>query len=212
MKTKNLLLFLVVALTTPLAKAQSVSDVFDPKTPISWLGWDFSRAKFVGIKESFGDVKSLMSSWNDLMSTERAKFNIPTMLGKKTVDYKFDVTKMHNAALDVNTMFSEKPTDKLQRSDIEAIAHSYDYQKNTGIGLMFNIESFNKQEKDSKMKSEATVWVTFVNMSTGDVLVTERMTDFAKGFGVRNYWAGAITAIMKRVQDDEFKKWKKKYK
>jgi hypothetical protein len=49
-------------------------------------------------------------------------------------------------------------------------------------------------------------------MNTGDVLVTERMTGNATGFTIRNYWAGAITAIMKRVQEDEFKKWKKKYK
>lgn len=193
-------------------QAQSVNDLFDPQTTITWLGLDMTGAIFIGDREKFGsqsDIQNLIKSWNDVLEREKDKFNIQLMVHKKNpVEYKLDVTKNHNSDLDISNILSEKTADHvhLRKDGVEQIAAAYNFEGATGIGLMFNIESFNK------INNEASLWVTFVNMGTGEVLITERMTANPGGMGLRNYWLGAVREIMEKVKKKEFNAWQKKYK
>jgi hypothetical protein len=149
----------------------------------------------------------LLEAWNDLVLTEKDKYDVPGMLGRDAVETATDVTKDNNLDLDVLALYSNAEKDylHLSRDGVGSIISRYDYKKNTGIGLMFNIESF------SKLNGEASMWVTFVDMKSRQILFTERMTAAPKGFGVRNYWAGAIYAVMEKIKKKEFEMWRKKY-
>ena len=148
-----------------------------------------------------------MTSWNNLMLTESDKYNIAKMIDKNNVTFLLEVTKEHNQKLDLQGLFSENSGDHfhLKPENISTIVKSYNYHGAKGIGLMFNIESFNK------LNSEALIWVTFVNMNTGEVMITERMFAPPKGFGLRNYWAGAVYAVMDQVKSRHFSVWRYKY-
>ena len=130
------------------------------------------------------------------------------MLRKKTpVELKLDITRNHNADLDISNILSEKSADHihLRKDGVEQIAAAYNYDGATGIGLMFNVESFNK------INNEGSIWVTFVNMNSGEVLITERVTAAPRGVGIRNFWAGCVFEIMEQVKKREFEQWRRKY-
>jgi len=211
MNLKKLLVLLMLTLPMMPVRAQTVNDIFDPNVPVTWLGWDLTGAIFIGDREKFGsqsDIQRLMKSWNDLMDRERDKFNVSSMMRKKEpVVYKLDVTTNHNAELDISNILSEKSADHvhLRKDGVEQIASSYNYEGLKGIGLMFNIESLNKTN------NEASLWVTFVNMESGQVLLTERVTGSPSGGGLRNFWAGAIKEIIDHVKKKDFEAWRKKY-
>jgi hypothetical protein len=196
MKLKQLMIATFLMISALGSKAQDVNDIFDPQASLTWVGLDMTGAIFIGDREKFGsqsDIQNLIRSWNDVLEREKDKYNVKTMLRKKaSIDMKLDITRNHNADLDISNILSEKKGDAihLRKDGIEQIGAAYNFDGTKGIGLMFNVETF------SKLTNEASVWVTFVNMETGEVLLTERVTGHPGGAGIRNYWLGAIAEIM----------------
>ncbi len=206
----NSLLAAIIVLVPAFGYGQQMQDIFDRKTKITWLGLDFTGAKFIGDRERYGstsDVQHLLESWNDLMIKERSKFDVAGAIDKLKVEDALEVTKEHNANLDVSEIFSNEKKDHfhLKPDDIVAIARDYDYKGLTGIGVMFNIESFSKPDEEGAM------WITFVNMKTKEVFFSERVGGQPGGFGMRNFWAASIYNVLKKIEKKEFEMWRKKY-
>ena len=204
----NVILVLIILVGITSLQAQERSDIFDPKTNITWLGLDFTSSKLIGDRERYGsesDIRHLLEAWNDLMIKESDKFNIAKATDRKTVTNNIEVTKEHNAELDVLSMYSDNGKDylHLNREGIDEIIAGYDFKELTGLGLIFNIESF------SKLNGEASVWITFINLGTKEVLFTERMIGHPGGAGMRNYWANAVGEIIERIIKKEFEMWRK---
>lgn len=209
MNLKAIAAILFVALAVP-SFGQTKSDVFDPNTEITWLGLDFSGAKFIGDRERLGsesDIRHLLDALNELMIKEADKFNVAAALKKKKVEIGIDVAIEHNAGHDILSMISADGKDHihLKPADVEEIVSSYDFKGKSGIGLIFNVESFNK------LIEEGSFWITFVNMGTKEVLFTERLTAPPSGFGMRNFWAGSVNGILAKIKKKEFENWRKKH-
>jgi len=192
------------------SQAQSVSGVFDPSTPVTWLGLDFTNAKFIGDRDKYGslsDVRYLLKSWNDLMENEKDKYDVGKPFKKPKIEYRRDVTRDHNDELDVTEMLTGDQSlySHVNADDVRAIVKSYDFKGLRCIGVMFIVESF------SKTSQKGAVWVTFIALDTNEVLFTERMEGPPGGSGVRNYWAGAIVDILKKIEKKDFELWRKKY-
>ncbi len=207
LKQSTLLLFLFISAS---ALGQTKSDVFTKDVPVTWLGLDFSSTKLIGDRERFGsesDVRHLLDSWNQLILNEPDKFDVAKAISRPRVENAVQVTNENNAQLDIMSMFSNEEKDYLhiKVSDVEDIVASYDFNNLSGIGLMFNVESFNK------INEEGSIWITFINMGTKEVLFTERMVAPPKGFGMRNFWAGCIYTIITKMQKKEFEMWRKKH-
>jgi hypothetical protein len=190
--------------------AQSRSDIFNKDIPVTWLGLDFTGNKFIGDRERFGsesDARHLIDSWNELMLNEADKYNVARAIGRTSVDNQVAVTNDNNSQLDVMSMFSDEERDylHLKASEIEGIVARYDLKGLSGIGLMFNVESFNKTNQ------EGSIWITFINLNTHEVIFAERLTAPPSGVGMRNYWAGCIRGILVKIQKKEFEMWRKKY-
>lgn len=207
---RKTIVFVVSILLASSSFAQNKSDVFDPNTEITWLGLDFSGAKFIGDRERLGsesDLHHLLDALNELMVKEADKFNVAAALKRKTVENATDVTTDHNAGLDVLSMISSEGKDHvhLNPGAIDEIISGYDFKGKSGIGMMLNVESFNK------LIEEGSFWVTFVNMGTQEVLLTERLTAPPSGFGMRNFWAGSVNGVLTKIKKKEFENWKKKH-
>jgi hypothetical protein len=209
MNFRPIVLMLSILLTLPVF-GQDKADVFSPSAEVTWLGLDFSGAKFIGDRERLGsesDIRHLIDAINELMITEADKYNVAAAIQRKTVDNEIDVTNEHNAELDVLGMISADGKDHvhLNRSQVEEIIFSYDFKGKSGIGLMFNVESFNK------ILEEGSFWITFVNMANKEVLFTERLTAPPSGFGMRNFWAGSVNGVLAKIKKKEFENWRKKH-
>lgn len=190
--------------------AQRARNVFSPQTAIAWLGIDFSQARFIGDYKKFrteADALRLMEALNELMIIEKTKYDVRKMLRKQNVYLKLDVTIDHNKTINIGALLADslKSHDHLVIDNIKEIVSQYSFKGNTGIGLMYNVETFNKK------KSEALIWVTFINMDTKDVIFSERLGQEPGGFGLRNFWAGAIDDMMSRVRRKKIKEWELKY-
>lgn len=210
MSIKQTLFFVAVMMAGTLSYAQTKSDVFKKEVGVTWLGLDFSNTKLIGDREKFGsesDVRHLLEAWNSLIVTEYEKFDIAKAIGRPKVENAIEVTNEHNAEVDVMSMFSESEKDYLhiKASDVEDIVRGYDFKGKSGIGLMFVVESF------SKTNEEGSMYVTFINMGSKEVLFTERVVGEPKGFGMRNFWAGAVYQVITKIGKKEFEMWRKKY-
>lgn len=200
---------IMLAFTVPTL-AQTKSDVFNADTQVTWLGLDFSGAKLIGDRERLGsesDIRHLLDALNDLMVKEADKYNVAAAIKRTTVENAIDVVHEHNAELDVLAMISQDGKDHIHinPSDVEQIIAGYDFKGKSGIGLIFNVESFNK------LIEEGSFWVTFVNMGSKEILFTERLTAPPSGFGMRNFWAGSVNGVLAKIKKKEFENWRKKH-
>jgi hypothetical protein len=202
--------FILSLFITTMAFAQDKRDVFSPDTEITWLGVDFSGAKLIGDRERLGsesDIRHLLDAINELMIKEADKYNVAAAIQKKKVENGTHVANEHNAELDVMAMLSSEGKDHIHLNpmDIEEIISSYDFKGLNGIGLIFNVESFNK------LIEEGSFWITFVNMDNKQLLFTERLVAPPSGFGMRNFWAGSVNGVIAKIKKKEFENWRKKH-
>ena len=207
---RRLIVFMLSILFSFPGISQDKADVFNPNTEISWLGLDFTGAKFIGDRERLGsesDIRHLIDAINELMIKEADKYNVAAAIQRKKVENAIEVTNEHNAEQDVLAMISPEGKDHihLNPSEVEGIIAGYDFKGKSGIGLVFNVESFNK------LIEEGSFWITFVNMGNKEVLFTERLTAPPSGFGMRNFWAGSVNGVLAKIKKKEFENWRRKH-
>ena len=203
--------FLFTASTTTLLFAQTKANIFDGSTEITWLGLDFSQTKFIGAASNFGDAGEVTNEsfknkyaqgWNHLFIDEMKKYDVAAAVHRTGVKYAIDVTEKANSNLKKD-FFSNNPGDykSIDEAKINAAVKGYDFQGNTGIGMIYFVEGMSKGQK------AAGAWVTFVDMKSHTVLFTKYMEGKSGGFGFKNYWAAAFLDILKDVKK-QFKGWK----
>ncbi len=202
---RNVLLAIFITVLSVAAKAQTTT-VFDPKTPFTWMGLDFSQAKVIGERERLAtdsQLKDMITAWNDLMIKEAPKYNTKKAFHKDQITIDFSPVLQHNESLDLSGMLLDNPIggDKFTANTIQDIVSTYDFGKLSGIGLMLNVESFDKPA------DKGTIWFTFVDLATNQVLFTEQMTAPPAGRGVRNYWGSTVFLMLERIEKKEYPVW-----
>lgn len=205
MKRANWLITLfLVCFQASIVIAQTKADIFGGSADITWLGIDFTQAKFIGTATQFKDAGEITSSefrdkyipgWNQLFLDEPKKYDVAEAVKRAEVKYAMEVTEKANNGIKGN-FFSNDPNDykKLDEQKIANLVKNYDFQGKSGIGLIFFIDGM------SKSKDEASGWVTFVDMKSKKVLLTEYKTGKAGGFGFKNYWAKSFLNMLKATE------------
>ena len=205
MKRANWLITLfLVCLNASVIMAQTKAEILSGSTDITWLGIDFTQTKFIGTANQFKESGEITSAefrdkyipgWNQLFRDEQKKYDVASAVKRAEVKYAMDVTEKANNGIKGN-FFSDDPNDykKLDEQKINNLVKGYDFQGKTGTGLIFFIDGM------SKSKDEASGWVTFVDMKSKKVLLTEYKTGKAGGFGFKNYWAKSFLNILKATK------------
>ena len=208
MKLRLLVVFFIFSIV--VVNAQKKSDIFNPEVEVTWLGIDLSKAKLIGDRERYGsesDMRRLAEGWNDIFLKEPDKFNVARAVGRKEVKNAIEVTKDHNQQLDILSHYTDNKDEfgHMKLSDVDEVVAEHDFSGLSGVGLMFIVESF------SKLNGKASVWVTFINLETKEVLLTEKLMGNPGGAGLRNYWANACYDILQKMQSKDFPRWRKSY-
>lgn len=201
----TLLLMLSVSVLYAQKSAPSSGDIIKSDKPITWLGLDFTLARFIGSATQFKDAGEITNdalrdkyipAWNELFINEPKKYDVAKYVHRESVSFALDVTTKSNYAVS-SQFFSDNPGDytHLTEADISKAVKKYNFMNNKGIGLVFFVEGM------SKGKEEASAWITFVDMGTRTVLQTRRVTGKAAGFGFRNFWAKAFLNILKETDN-----------
>ncbi len=209
MKKVALTLVLLMGLGTSFA--QTAKDVFmQTEYQYTWLGIDFSHAKFIGDFANFGDAgekgpvaikDEYFDRWNNLILNESTKYNVAGMVRKEDIEYETSTVESINAGTVVEDM-EDKPVE-LSKSDVQKFVNSYEFETKEGIGMFFVCEYMNK------IKAEAVYHVVIMRMDTKEILLHSRETGAAGGFGLRNYWAKTYYNVIEQVRKKTYNRWKK---
>jgi hypothetical protein len=194
-----------------VANAQSLKSVFsDSQFPIVYLGIDFTKAKLLD-NGNPNDIRDrLYSSINQLIVNEPKKFDLNAAFRKGNVEHDLTAVTKNYANINLNDIISTNSGDynRLKEADIAAVVKNLDLSGKEGVGFLFVMEAMKKIDK----KGEAAIWVTFIDMKTKKVLMTERIESKASmAIGFRNYWASTIKRLIDDIEDKKYNEWKSKY-
>ena len=200
---KFILLAVVFLMCIQVSKAQlGTADVFK-STEITWYGLDFSNIRLIG-SEGFTDPYAIknqfFNSWNSIVISEPDKYDLKEFFKKSNVEDDLDLVTERNKLPDENTLVINEAY-SFDENKVKEILSNYNSGGKEGVGLVFIMESFNKNEEVGYM------WVTFFDMSNGNVLLTKHMSGKAGGFGLRNYWAKSYYNVLKNIGKKGWKAW-----
>lgn len=204
---KLLLLFGLILSLAIVSKAQNTTADIFKADQVTWYGLDFSNVKLVG---SIGftnpsDIKHrIFKSWNGLFLSEPEKYNVAKFFHLNSVKHDLTIVSERNELPHVDELVIESSY-SFDREKVKSIIAEYNTDGNAGIGLVFIMESFNKYDELGHM------WVTFFDISTKEVLHTERFSGKPGGFGLRNYWAKSYYNVMRYIDKSAAKRWKKEF-
>ncbi len=211
---KRILIAALFVVFSGLTFSQTASDVFNPGSyTFYWLGLDFSHVKVIGDFTQFGDAGAVdayqiktqyFPAWNELMLNEPEKFDFKGLFKLNELINDIEMITRVNAETDVNAM-SATEAPNYSQENIQSFVNGYNTTGKSGIGLVFIAESLDKVGK------EAWFHVVAINTTSKEVLMWERIKSVPTGFGVRNYWAGAVYNIIKEGKKSYYKSWKAKY-
>ncbi|PVD49772.1 hypothetical protein DC498_23275 [Terrimonas sp.] len=206
LKSSLLLLFIVLVAGVQQVSAQSLKEFFNSsEVPLTYLGVDFTRAKILNeVAVNNMDIRDRQfPAINQVIINEPKKYDFQKAFSKTTVNNDIALVNAKNAKIDAEKLVeSGSDAVHLKKADIDVIVKSYDFGGKKGIGLMFIMESMNKAS------AEASMYVTLIDLSSRKVLLTERMTAKAAGFGFRNYWAKTIYEVLADIKKSKYKEWK----
>jgi hypothetical protein len=200
----------IVGIVSVVNAQSAMKDLFAGNAKLTFLGVDFTHAKFVGAA-GFMDTDAIknqhIKSWNSLLVLEPKKFSLQEPFKiKDPAKYETsieDLTRI-NGAVDVAGNLTESQH-TLSEADVKKIVGAYKLTPSEGVGVVYVAENLDKN------KEEFTAWVTFIDLSARKVLHTERMVSKPGGFGFRNFWAGAIYKLNKSIESKYYKQWAKQF-
>lgn len=197
---KKLFIFCVLMITGLVAKAQNIDKILAfEATRFVWSGIDFSHARMIG-SLGFKDAKRvkdfLFNNWNQLMINESHKYDFADYYEKTlridnlTIATKRNETReAYNIVTDASYAF--------EKGQLEEIVSAYKgISAEADLGLVYVVETFDKYNEMAK------IHVVFYNTNTGEIAWHRVYFENPSGFGLRNYWAGAVYRTIKQSGRD----------
>lgn len=206
MRTAAFLLLLLPILG--FAQHRTMKDFMQENCDVIWFGLDFSKARLIG-SEGFNDPVAIKEDyfrkWNHLMISEGDKYNWGNALQVSDLKFDYGVVDEVNDKVKVKTLVINKSY-SIDESDIRDAVRAYNISEyKDGIGVTIVVESFDK------IREQGFGYLTFFDVRTKQVLYTHKLVGEAKGFGFRNYWAGAIYNWLKFTSSRVMKDIKKQF-
>lgn len=198
-------LSVLVFISFQVSAQNTMADVFSGKAKVVFLGLDFTQAKYIG-RSGFMDPNAILNqhmvSWNNLIEFEPKKFSLVSPLKLREDQYVAKVADM--IKYNKNANVADNITDEsytLSEDQVRKSIAKYALSEKEGVGVVYVVESL------SKTTEKMTAWVTFIDLSTKKILLTEKIEGKAAGFGFRNFWAGAVYKINQSIGSKYYKTW-----
>ena len=152
---------------------------------------DIQSIKFYGV--DYSQFKDAFRRINELFITEAKKYNVGKQLKKEVTEISLDAVNQVNENIDLAELMTAKREYTLSKEQIKAAINALPIQKTPGVGMVFIAQFLDKSN------NRGTYEVVFFNTETKEI-IEEWITDGkARGFGLRNYWAGSIYSALKKL-------------
>ena len=208
-KLLTILTFLFI--TAEFTVSQDLKQVLlDPYYPIDFIGLDFSEVKLIGVSSDYASAYELTGrffpEWNDMFYSQPEKFDVGTFLRKHRVHYSTENMISVNDKVDANELISRRPVKEFTKVKLQEIINNYNFEFENEVAMVFVINSLDKPRKQTKLN------VVFFNTNSKNILLSFLLVTKPAGGGFRNYWIGSIYYALKKLKNNEYKKWQKLYK
>lgn len=173
-------------------------DIYQEETKLAWLGLDFTKATFRGLGMNKKEIKNTyIPRWNGLLGLEWDKFDIEAYFGFKDVNICFDHSLKRNWNIEADGLvdYEKGEIKPLKNEDVHKVVKDYQGVSNRNLGLLFVVEQFNKFGREEK----GVIWVTFLDIKRGKLLLTKRLKGRPGGRGKVNYWIGAVFQVLEKA-------------
>lgn len=185
---KKLFLFTVAMSAWTAASGQTN---FGQYMEVNYYGVDFSRAKTFGASETGAQFVKAFGDINTLVIGEWKKYNVAKYLNKQVAIQDIAVAQRANNSIDQAQIPTTSSMYSLTNEDIAAMVKAYDIRETNGTGLVILGELLNKQN------NRGSYVVVLFDIASREVLYHKSMQGKAGGFGLRNFWAGALYNVLK---------------
>ncbi|NDV65504.1 hypothetical protein [Bacteroides sp. 224] len=184
---KLILLFFVAVSMVSYGQNNKIQDV-------TFYGIDFSMTKVYGADETPGQFIQAFHGINRLFLSEPKKYDVCKFLRVDIIGMDLDPVEKLNDKMDVSDLIQNGYGGYVLTDDqIEQEIKKLPIEKTTGTGLVFIAEVLNKASNRGHYK------VVYFDLATRDVLEIIDARGVARGFGLRNYWAGSVYNMMKKL-------------
>lgn len=190
---------LLITLGLNCSYGQTMADFYSNNTQVVLLGLDFTQCKFIG-KKLFNNPEGIknyaIKQWNRFFATEPAKYSLQEAFGLKDKYYYNSINYFLNRNDQLVNTFQNITDEEyhLTKEDIIENVKTYEPFEKEGLAVSFVVESFNH------LTNEATIWVTFLNVETKEVIYTEKMVGSPGGAGQVNFWARGVYDIVNQIE------------
>lgn len=202
-------LFVMITIGLPgNSSAQKNSKIFDNDVPAVWLGVDFSEVRYIPRAEdipSGNNLKEVFERINGVIVNEPDKYKLKNRFYKQEIAEDLRAVSAINEKINPANIVSESSADytRMDEAFIKKMVGKYQIKKQDKVGIVIIMEGMNKR------LPQASMWVTFIDLSNHQVLLTKRMTGKPGGFGLRNFWASSVSKVLEEVEKSAYNKWKK---
>ena len=146
---------------------------------INFYGVDYSAAKVFGAAETPAQFKVAFDGINRLFITEAKKYDVSKKLKVRVNEISLDAVNQVNEAIDPQELMTTNASYMLSEDQI--------------IGLVIIAKLLNKAE------AYGSYQVVFFNTETKEIIQDWATGGKARGFGLRNYWAGSIHKVIRNL-------------
>lgn len=183
-------LFTLLLLATSIVCFGQKKDFLKDVSSINFYGVDYSAAKVFGAAESPSQFIDVFGRINELFITEAKKYDVGKKLKIKVGQISLNAVNKVNGEIDPAQLMTTDTSFTLSDMDIRQVVENLPVQQEPGIGLVIVAKLLNKAE------AYGSYQVVFFNTETKEIIKDYAIGGKAKGFGLRNYWAGSIYNVI----------------
>jgi hypothetical protein len=161
---------------------------------VNYYGVDFSKTKVFGAAETGWEFKEAFNKINTLVIAEWTKYDPGKFLYKNIIVRDIAPTAALNGEIDPSEIETIRSDYYISKEEVAEMVRRYELQEKEGTGLVIIGEIL---DKTTYM---GTFVVVYFDIASREVLHGEGMAGKARGFGLRNYWAGSLLDAMRSVR------------
>ena len=161
---------------------------------VSFYGVDFTYAKVYGALETAQQFLDAFVGINNLLEAEPAKYSARRTFGIPNEEL-FNRQVIHNVDnISRADLFIDDNRYVVTDADIDQVVAKIEKQGDSQYGAVIIAGLI------SKTANHATFTFVVFDQDTKEIIFQQEKAGKARGFGLRNFWAGALLSAMKNVK------------
>lgn len=188
---KKILFFLFLA-SSMFAFGQNSAALKDIQT-IQFYGVDYSMARVFGAAESPTQFKNIFPEINDLFITQAKKFDIGKFTGKQVEAISLEAVNKVNGKINTHDIETTSPNYTLDAAQITEAVQRLPIANGTGTGVVLVAKLLSKADNNGSYQ------LVYFNIATKEIIDSFPLNGKARGFGLRNFWAGSVYNALKKI-------------